>query len=209
MPIYFDHNATAPLDPRVFEAMQPYLTGPYGNPSSVHRYGRAARQAVDQAREQVAALSGAQAAQLFFTSGGTEANNLALKGVMLRGARKRLLISAIEHAAVLEPAIALGKQGFSVETIAVDGDCRLKLDALERLLQGETPGLVAVMRANNETGAIQDIAAVAQRVRATGSLLHCDAVQAAGRLPLDFTDGGAHLMSLSAHKLGGPKGIGA
>lgn len=209
MPIYFDHNATAPLDARVLEAMQPYLTGPYGNPSSVHRYGRAARQAVDQAREQVAALAGAQATQVFFTSGGTEANNLALNGVMQRSTRKRLLVSAIEHAAVLEPATALHKQGYSVEAIPVDGDCRLRLDALEQLLQGEIPGLVAVMGANNETGAIQDIAAVAQRVRAADSLLHCDAVQAAGRLPLDFSGSGASMMSLSAHKLGGPKGIGA
>lgn len=209
MPIYFDHNATAPLDTRVLEAMLPYLTGPYGNPSSVHRYGRAARQAVDTAREQVAALAGAEASQIVFTSGGTEANNLALKGVMLHRPNTRLLISAIEHAAVLEPAETLQRDGMAVEKIPVDAEGRVNLSELERLLAAAPVGLVSVMRANNETGVIQDITAIATKVRAAGSLLHCDAVQAAGRLPLAFTDSGAQLMSLSAHKLYGPKGIGA
>ncbi|MGH8453357.1 MAG: cysteine desulfurase family protein [Nevskiales bacterium] len=210
MPIYFDHNATTPLDPRVLEAMLPYLAdAAYGNPSSVHRYGRAARQAVDTAREQIAALVGAQAAQLTFTSGGTEANNLALKGYAARHPRARLLVSTIEHAAVIEPAQALAGQGAVVEMIPVDGQGRVSQDALDSLLRTGKPSLVSVMRANNETGVIQDIPAIAERVRAAGAVLHCDAVQAAGKLPLDFSSSGAQLMTVSAHKFYGPRGIGA
>jgi cysteine desulfurase len=210
MAIYFDHNATTPLDPRVFEAMRPYLTEPtYGNPSSVHRYGRAARQALDGAREQVAALVGAQAAQVVFTSGGTEANNLALKGYAARHPRRRLLVSAIEHACVIEPAQALARQGVPVEFIPVDGRGRVDSAALEALLAKGNAGLVSVMQVNNETGVIQDIPAIAERVRAAGAVLHSDAVQAAGKQPVDFRRSGAQLMTLSAHKIYGPRGAGA
>jgi cysteine desulfurase len=210
MPIYFDHNATTPLDPRVLEAMLPYLAdAAYGNPSSVHRYGRAARQALDTAREQVAALVGVQAMQLTFTSGGTEANNLALKGFTARHPRARLLVSAIEHAAVIEPAQVLATQGIAVGMIPVNGQGRVELSALDALLRAGNTGLVSVMQANNETGVVQDIPTIAGRVRAVGGVLHCDAVQAAGKLPLDFGASGAHLMTISAHKIYGPRGIGA
>lgn len=210
MPIYFDHNATTPLDPRVLEAMLPYLAdAAYGNPSSVHRYGRAARQALDTAREQVAALVGVQAMQLTFTSGGTEANNLALKGFAARHPRARLLVSAIEHAAVIEPAQVLATQGLAVGMIPVNGQGRVEPSALDALLRAGNTGLVSVMQANNETGVVQDIPTIAERVRAAGGVLHCDAVQAAGKLPLDFGASGAHLMTISAHKIYGPRGIGA
>jgi cysteine desulfurase len=210
MPVYFDHNATAPLDPRVLEAMLPYLAdAAYGNPSSVHRYGRAARQALDTARAQVAALVGAEVAQLTFTSGGTEANNLALKGYAARHPGRRLLVSAIEHACIVEPAQALARQGVPVEWIPADARGQLDQAALEALLAQGNVGLVAVMYANNETGVVQDIPAIAARVRAAGGVLHCDAVQAAGKLPLDFRACGAHSLTLSAHKIYGPRGIGA
>ncbi|HXG27849.1 MAG TPA: cysteine desulfurase family protein, partial [Nevskiales bacterium] len=210
MPVYFDHNATAPLDPRVLEAMLPYLAdAAYGNPSSVHRYGRAARQALDTARAQVAALVGAEASQLTFTSGGTEANNLALKGYAARHPGRRMLVSAIEHACIVEPAQALARQGVSVEWIPVDARGQVDLAALETLLARGNVGLVAVMYANNETGVVQDIPALAARVRAAGGVLHCDAVQAAGKLPLDFRACGAHSLTLSAHKIYGPRGVGA
>jgi cysteine desulfurase len=207
MPVYFDHNATAPLDPRVLEAMLPYLAdAAYGNPSSVHRYGRAARQALDTARAQVAALVGAEVAQLTFTSGGTEANNLALKGYAARHPGRRLLVSAIEHACIVEPAQALARQGVPVEWIPADARGQLDQAALEALLAQGNVGLVAVMYANNETGVVQDIPAIAARVRAAGGVLHCDAVQAAGKLPLDFRACGAHSLTLSAHKIYGPRG---
>ena len=209
MPIYLDHNATTPLDSRVMEAMLPYMTGPYGNPSSVHRYGRAARQAVDSAREQVAALVGAQASQVVFTSGGTEANNLALKGVAALHPGARVLVSAIEHSAAMEPADRLNQQGWRVSRIPVTPHGVVDTAALEELLRGEPPSVVAVMMANNETGALQDVAAVARKVRAAGSVFFCDAVQAAGKIPVDFTGSGIQLMSLSAHKIYGPKGVGA
>jgi cysteine desulfurase len=210
MPIYFDHNATTPLDPRVLEGMLPYMRDPvYGNPSSVHRYGRAARQALDTAREQVALLVGAEPNQLTFTSGGTEANNLALKGFAARHPGQRILVNVTEHAAVLEPAQALARQGIAVEWLPVDGQGRVDMAALEdRLAQGKV-GLVSVMGANNETGVIQDLPAIAQRVRAAGATLHCDAVQLAGKRPFNMHDSGAHLVTLSAHKLYGPRGVGA
>ncbi len=209
MPVYLDHNATTPLEPRVLDAMLPYLQQRFGNASSVHRYGRAARNALDAARNQVAALVGVHFSQVIFTGGGTEANNLALKGASAGLPRGRLLVSAVEHSAVLEPAAQLAHAGWQVEHIPVDADCRLDLTALDRLLAGGEVRLVSVMLANNETGVIQDLPVIAERVRAAGALLHCDAVQAAGKLPLDFAATGAHLMSLSAHKLYGPQGVGA
>lgn len=210
MPIYFDHNATTPLDPRVLEGMLPYLKDPvYGNPSSVHRYGRAARQALDVAREQVAQLVGAEPTQLTFTSGGTEANNLALKGFAARHSGQRILVNATEHAAVIEPAQALARQGVAVEWLPVDSHGRVDIAALEDSLAQGKVGLVSVMAANNETGVIQDITAIAQLVRAAGATLHCDAVQVAGKMPFNMHDSGAQLVTLSAHKLYGPRGVGA
>ena len=208
MSIYLDHNATTPLDPRVLEAMLPWLQGIHGNPSSVHRYGRAARAALDTARQQVAALVNAQPAQVIFTSGGTEANNLALKGVCSGTPDGRLLVSAVEHAAVLEPAETLATQGWRVRQLPVDGDGRLDMQALDDMLDLDVR-LVSVMRANNETGVLQDVQAVAGRAHGYGALMHTDAVQAAGRIPVDFVELGVNLMTLSAHKLNGPRGVGA
>lgn len=208
MATYLDHNATTPLDERVLEAMLPHLRAGFGNPSSLHGFGRAARAALDRAREQVGALVGAHPSQVVFTSGGTEANNTALKGAAARAPGGAIAVSAVEHASVLEPAAALGRQGHEVTRVAVDGDGRVTAEALATALAG-TPALVSVMAANNETGTVQDIAAIAAAARERGALFHTDAVQMAGKLPLDFAASGAHLMSLSAHKLYGPKGVGA
>lgn len=208
MAAYLDHNATTPLEASALEAMLPILREQFGNPSSVHRYGRRARAAIDTAREQVAALVNAHPSQVVFTSGGTEANNLAIQGVAGRLRPGRLLVSAIEHPSVAEAADSLIDQGWTIERLPVDDQGRLRQDILkEALLAG--PSLVSVMTANNESGAVQDIAAIASRARDSGALLHTDAVQAAGKIGLDFSASGAHLMSLSAHKIGGPKGAGA
>ncbi len=233
MSVYLDHNATTPLDARVLDAMLPYLREHYGNPTSVHFYGRTARAALDQAREQVAVLVNAHPSQVVFTSGGTEANNYALKGVAAKLSPGRIAISAIEHSSVLGAAQALVAQGWQCDSIAVDEQCCVSLAALSDVLKGdssgvikttpphrevqvsrkagcrERPRLVSVMMANNETGVIQDIVAISAQVRAAGAIMHTDAVQAAGKTAVDFHASGAHLMSLSAHKLYGPKGVGA
>lgn len=213
MAIYFDHNATTPLDPRVLEAMLPYLSGPYGNASSVHRYGRAARDAIEAARVQVAALAGAQASELTFTSGATESNNLALKGLTENQPPSRVLYGATEHPAVLEAAESLRAHGWGVETIAMSEQGFVDWPAFEAQLARAPLRVAALMAANNETGVIQDLARVAALVHARGALLHVDAVQAAGKMPIaSLWSAGEHtadLMSLSAHKLYGPKGVGA
>ncbi len=208
MSIYLDHNASTPLDERVLEAMLPYLREGGGNPSSLHQFGRMARAAVDRAREQVAALVNAHPSQVIFTSGGTEANNLALKGVMAMQPAGRLAVSAAEHASLLGPARALQAQGRPLDMIAVDEHCQVSVTALQAALHPDTR-LVSVMSANNETGVIEDVAALAATAREAGVAMHTDAVQAAGKWPLDFAASGVQLMSLSAHKLYGPKGVGA
>ena len=208
MSIFLDHNATTPLDPRVLDKMLPWLRGVHGNPASVHRYGREAQVAMQAARRQVAALVNAEPAQVVFTGGGTEADNLALRGVCHGAPHGRLLVSAIEHAAIQETAEALAKDGWQVERIPVDSECRLDLEALETLL-GKDARLVSVMAANNETGAMQNVQAAVELTHACGALLHTDAIQAAGKMPLDFAALGVNLMTLSAHKLNGPRGVGA
>lgn len=206
--IYLDHNATTPLDERVLEAMLPWLKGGYGNPSSVHAPGRAAHAALAQAREQVAALAGAHPSQVVFTSGGTEANNAALKGVAARLPAAHLALSAVEHASVQQPAAALARAGWTALTIPVTDQGEVTAQAVSAALRSGVR-LVSVMLANNETGVVNDIAAIAGVVRGAGALLHTDAVQGLGKLAVDFAGSGAHLMSLSAHKLNGPKGVGA
>ncbi|OGI50618.1 MAG: cysteine desulfurase [Candidatus Muproteobacteria bacterium RIFCSPHIGHO2_12_FULL_60_33] len=208
MPVYLDHNATTPLDARALEAMLPYLTEQHGNPSSVHRYGRAARAAVDRAREQVAELVNAHPSQVIFTGCGTEASNLAIKGFAALNKPGLLAIGATEHPSVAEPANSLKKNGWHVSVLPVDRQGCLIETEMEALLKLR-PEMISVMWANNETGVVQDIPALAAKVRANGGVMHTDAVQAAGKIEVDFSASGVQLMSLSAHKLNGPKGVGA
>jgi cysteine desulfurase len=210
-PVYLDFNASAPLDPRVLEAMLPFLSEQYGNASSRHEYGRAARDAIDRARQAVAAAFGAHATEVIFTSGGTEANNLLIKGAAANLAPGRLAVSAIEHPCVLEPARQLQRQGWQLDILPVDAAGVLDRVAARTAL-AKAPALVSVMLANNETGALQPVAEVAAEARAAGAIMHSDAVQAAGRVGLDFralNRAGLQAMTLSAHKIGGPKGAGA
>ena len=206
--VYFDHNATTPLDERVLAAMLPYLREQYGNASSRHEFGTLARKAVDQAREQVAALVGVQPVQVVFTSGGTEGNNTFIKGAAGMLKPSQLAISAIEHPCVAKPAQELARSGWKLRKLAVDSAGRIDLADLAQALK-EPTGIVSVMRANNETGVIEDVAAVAERARAARAWVHTDAVQALGKIEVDFDSLNVHAMTLSAHKIYGPKGAGA
>ena len=206
--VYLDHNATTPLDERVLSAMLPFLREHYGNASSRHEFGTQARRAVEVAREQVAALVGAVPAQVVFTSGGTEANNAFIKGAagMLQPAQ--MVISALEHPCVAKPAAELVRAGWKLRKFATDGDGRVNAADAAAALAGPA-GVVSVMLANNETGVIQDVAALGEHARAAGAWMHTDAVQALGKIAIDFTELNVHAMTLSAHKIYGPKGVGA
>ena len=210
-PVYLDHNATTPLAPAVLAAMLPWLESQFGNASSRHEYGRAARRAVDQARQQVAAAVNAHPTEIVFTSGGSESNNLFLKGVAAALKPGLLAVSAVEHPCVLKPAEQLARQGWQVRQIAVDGSGLVDAaDYAEVLLAG--PQLISVMTANNETGVVQDVAALAAAAKAGGGWFHTDAVQVLGKLPIDFralNAAGVHAMTLSAHKANGPQGAAA
>lgn len=205
---YLDNNSTTALKTEVLEAMLPFMTNQHGNATSRHSFGRTARAAVEHAREQVAAAVGAYANQIVFTSGGTEANNFAVKGICNNLEPAQILTSAIEHPCVSRPALALQARGYKAHRILVDANCNLDMAHLQKLMLTPT-NLVSVMLANNETGAIQDITAIAKLAREHKAFVHTDAVQALGKIPVDFFALGVHAMTVSSHKTGGPLGAGA
>jgi cysteine desulfurase len=210
-PVYLDHNATTPVDPRVLEVMLPYFSQHFGNASSRHEYGRAARRAIDEARQQVAQAVGAHPTEVVFTSGGSEANNLFVKGVAAGMKAGTVAISAVEHPCVRQPALELARQGWQFREMAVDGQGRIRSDDYADAVRAR-PQLISVMMANNETGVLQDVAVLAEQARPGRAWFHSDAVQALGKVPVDFralNGSGVHAMSISSHKIGGPKGAAA
>ncbi len=211
-PAYFDHNSTTALKKEVLEAMLPFMANQHGNATSRHSFGRTARAAVEQAREQVANAVGAYANQIVFTASGTEANNFAVRGICsnmepaINSVPAQILTSAIEHPCVSRPAAAM--RGYTAKSIKVDSSCNIDIAHLQKLLVAPT-NLVSAMLVNNETGVIQDIAKVAELAREHKAFVHTDAVQALGKIPVDFFALGVHAMTVSSHKIGGPLGAGA
>ena len=209
--VYADNAATTRIAPQVLDAMLPYLKEEYGNPSTLYKLGREAKIAIEKAREQVAQVIGAKAEEIFFTGSGTEADNMALKGVLYGPAgkgKKHLITTKIEHHAILHTAMALEKEGFRVTFLDVDKNGRVDLEELKQAITPDT-ALVSIMAANNEVGTIQPIEEIGKICRKKGVLFHTDAVQAFGHMPLDVNKMNIDLLSLSAHKINGPKGSGA
>ncbi|EHM10707.1 cysteine desulfurase NifS [Thermanaerovibrio velox DSM 12556] len=208
--VYLDNSATTPVDPKVAEAMLPYFTEHYGNPNSLHRWGKSTRVAMDAARSQVASLIGAEPKEIIFTGGGSEADNLAIKGAAwaLREKGRHLITSAIEHHAVLDAFKWLGKNGFEVTILPVDREGFVDPEQLKSALRDDTT-LVSIMMANNEIGTIEPIEELGAICQDRGILFHTDAVQAAGHLPLDVKSLPVDMLTMAAHKMYGPKGIGA
>lgn len=207
--VYLDHSATTPVDPEVAELMMTYYTTKFGNPSSIHSFGREAKKALEDARQQVADLIGAKPEEITFTSGGTEADNMAIIGAALANKKKgnHIITSAIEHHAVLDTCHYLEKQGFKVTVLPVDEDGLVKAADLEQALTPETI-LVTLMHANNEVGSIQPIVEIGKLLKGRGIIFHTDAVQSLGKIPVNVDDLGVDLLTASAHKIYGPKGVG-
>jgi cysteine desulfurase len=209
MSIYLDHNATSPMHPEVIDAMMPYLQNPVGNPSSLHSYGRMARSAVESARAELAQLLGCESSAIVFTSGGTEANNLLLKGYVDRDSKRPVISSDIEHSSILEPLRQLQSEAVKVILLKSNSQGQVDLEAAHSVVTGADAQMLSIIYANNETGVIQPLEALAAMVDRDSCLVHSDATQAIGKMPVDLSQLEVDAVSFSAHKLRGPQGVGA